>query len=418
MSPQAGRALVLTSNYPRWPGDSTTPFVLALTAHLHSRGWLSHVLAPHAPGAARHEVLDGVPVSRFRYFWPESAETVCYGGGALVNLRKKPSNYFKLPALVAAELAATLRYAVKERVDLIHAHWSVPQGFVATTVARMLGLPSVVTVHGGDVFALGSGVITVFKRLALEKASIVTVNSSATEAAVRSISSRVTDLRRIPMGVDVNTRADPAVVRSIRAAHAAEGPLLVFVGRIVEEKGIFDLVEMMSVLRERQTDARLLLIGEGQDRPLVEERVARAGLGDRVRMTGWVEASVVPSYLAAADIVLAPSRPAPDGWIEAQGLSIIEAMAAAKPVIATRLGGIADSITDGETGVLVAPGEPAQLARAVESLLSDPEHGHRMGLRARATSVDKFSHEVVTDAFTRAYNDAVTAGRRLEGGAR
>lgn len=418
MSPPAGRVLVLTSNYPRWPGDSTTPFVLALTAHLNSAGWQSHVLAPHAPGAAGYEVLDGVPVSRFRYFWPESAETVCYGGGALVNLRKRPSNYLKLPALVAAEFAATFRYAVRERVDLIHAHWSVPQGFVATTVARLLGLPSVVTVHGGDVFALGSGVITAFKRLALEKASIVTVNSSATEAAVQRISPRVTDLRRIPMGVDVTSCPDPATLRSIRTAQAGDGPLLVFVGRIVEEKGVIDLVEMMCVLRKRETAARLLLIGEGQDRAAVEERVARAGLGDRVRLTGWVDSSVVPSFLAAADIVLAPSRPAPDGWIEAQGLSIIEAMSAAKPVIATRLGGITDSISDGETGILVEPGKPAELATAVESLVSDPERRRRIGLRARAVCVDRFSHEVVTEAFARVYDDAATAAGRLEGTAR
>ena len=79
-----GRILCLTSNFPRWEGDSTTPFVLHLAQDLQALGWRVDVLAPHAPGAAVRETLGGVRVERFRYLWPERLETVCYRGGALI----------------------------------------------------------------------------------------------------------------------------------------------------------------------------------------------------------------------------------------------------------------------------------------------------------------------------------------------
>lgn len=85
-----GRILVVTSNFPRWQGDSTTPFVLHLAQDLQNLGWHVDVLAPHSPGSARREVIEGVTAERFRYLWPTRLQTVCYQGGALINLRLSP----------------------------------------------------------------------------------------------------------------------------------------------------------------------------------------------------------------------------------------------------------------------------------------------------------------------------------------
>ena len=123
-----GRVLCVTSNFPRWSGDSTTPFVLHLAQDLQSVGWEVHVLAPHAPQAARSEIIAGVRVERFRYLWPTRQQTVCYQGGALINLRKHPVNWLKLPALVAAETLAIARTLRAGHYDLIHSRWILPKG--------------------------------------------------------------------------------------------------------------------------------------------------------------------------------------------------------------------------------------------------------------------------------------------------
>jgi len=82
------KILCLTSNLPRWQGDSTTPFVLNLARELQKLGWQVDVLAPHAPGCAKKETLQGVNIERFQYLWPKTQQTVCYQGGALINMRR------------------------------------------------------------------------------------------------------------------------------------------------------------------------------------------------------------------------------------------------------------------------------------------------------------------------------------------
>lgn len=133
----AGEVLFITSSYPRWPGDATPPFVHHLAQDLRALGWNVHVLAPHAPGAARDEVMDGVPVHRFRYFWPESLQTVCYDGGALVKLRNNRWNFTLIPFLVVAQWLAVQTRVIRRKTVLLHSHWLLPQGFTAACAARI-----------------------------------------------------------------------------------------------------------------------------------------------------------------------------------------------------------------------------------------------------------------------------------------
>jgi phosphatidyl-myo-inositol dimannoside synthase len=401
-----GRLLVVTSNYPRWAGDSTTPFVLHLCQALVARGWGVDVLAPHAPGAAADEDLAGVPVHRFRYLWPEGAETVCYQGGALVNLRRSRANVAKLPALVGAEWVAVRRRLRRGDYAAVHAHWALPQGLVGVTAAGRR-VPVVVTVHGGDVFALDQAPLRAAKRRAFTRAAAVTVNSSATERAVLDVA-RPRRLERIPMGIEVDPAVDPEVVARVRREHRrGDGPLLALVGRVVEEKGVFDLLDAVDHLRADRPDVTAVVVGEGQDRAEAERRAAERGLGGHVRFVGWVDAAEVPAWLAAADLVVAPSRTGPDGWTEGQGLAIVEAMAARRPVVATDSGGIGDAVVDGETGLLVPEGQPEALAAAVARLADDPALAARLAQAGRANAVERFSAGASADAFSALFEELV-----------
>jgi glycosyltransferase involved in cell wall biosynthesis len=404
-----GRLLVVTSNYPRWAGDSTTPFVADLTRHLVERGWAADVIAPHDPDAARDETLDGIPVHRFRYLRPERAQTVCYQGGALVNLRQKRSNLLKLPVLVAAEWATVVRRLRTGHYAAVHAHWALPQGVVGVLATRRV--PVVVTVHGGDVFALDQAPMRAAKRLAFRRAAAVTVNSSATERAVRALAAP-RRLEQIPMGIVVDPPVDPTVVARLRAAHRhGDGPLLALVGRVVAEKGVFDLLDAVDRLRGDLPDVRAVVLGEGQDRAAAEARSAELGLGDHVHFAGWVEPIEVPAWLAASDIVLAPSRTASDGWAEAQGLSIVEAMAARRPVVATDSGGIGDAVEHEVTGLLVGEGRPDELADAVRRLHADLALSGQLADRGRARAVERFSADASADAFSSLFTDLIGARR-------
>ena len=404
-----GRLLVVTSNYPRWAGDSTTPFVADLTRHLVERGWAADVIAPHDPDAARDETLDGIPVHRFRYLRPERAQTVCYQGGALVNLRQNRSNLLKLPALVTAEWATVVRRLRAGDYDAVHTHWAVPQGVVGVLATRRV--PVVVTVHGGDVFALDQAPMRAAKRLAFRRAAAVTVNSSATERAVLGLAAP-RRLEQIPMGIAMDPPVDEAAVARLRAEYrAGDGPLLALVGRVVAEKGVFDLLAAVDLLRADLPDVRAVVLGEGQDRAEAEAKSAALGLTGHVHFAGWVEPADVPAWLAATDIVLAPSRTAPDGWAEAQGLSIVEAMAARRPVVAAASGGIGDAVEHEVTGLLVGEGRPDELADAVRRLHADPALAARLADGGRARAVERFSADASADAFSALFSDLVGARR-------
>lgn len=405
-----GRILCVTSNYPRWAGDSTTPFVLHLAQDLQALGWQVDVLAPHAPGAALSETLGGVRVERFRYLWPERAQTVCYQGGALINLRKNPLNKLKLPALVAAETLAIASRLRHRDYDLLHSHWILPQGFTGHFARSVRPLPHVLTVHGGDVFGLRGRIMQQFKRMALRAADAVTVNSSVTGQAVIDTAGQPHRLERIPMGVSIepSDARQQTEAAALRAKHRrGSGPLLLFVGRIVEEKGVGDLLQATAQLRNSHPDVHALIVGDGQDREDLRRQATEVGVADHVTFTGWVEPADVPAYFSAADIFIGPSRTARNGWIEAQGLTFLEAMVAGLPVIATRTGGIVDTVVDGETGLLVPERSPEQIASAVRRLLDDTDLAGRITAAARHRILREFSREASAAHFSALFETLV-----------
>lgn len=405
-----GRVLCVTSNFPRWAGDSTTPFVLHLCRDLVELGWEVDVLAPHAPGAAEQEWFDDVRVDRFHYAWPEAAQTVCYQGGALVNLRKRPIEKLKLPALVLAEWAAVQSRLLHGEYDLVHSHWILPQGFVGSLAGQVANLPHVVTVHGGDLFALRGRMLSRLKRWTLESADAVTVNSSFTEARVRELSPSAALVARIPMGVD--TRALSADERKLAAElrqsyRRGDGPLMSFLGRLVDEKGPADAIDALGLVRAEHPEARLLMVGSGQDAEALRDRAEAQGLSEHVVFVGWVPPEQIRAYLHAADVFVGPSRTGVDGWVEAQGLTFLEAMAAEVPVVATRSGGIVDAVVHEESGLLVEENSPVELAAAVRRLVSDRGLGERLVRGGRARLGAGFSRTASAARFSELFERVI-----------
>ncbi len=395
---QRPRLLMLTSNFPRWQGDSTTPFVLHMAQDLLGLGWDVDVLAPHAPGASTRELLESVPVERFRYLVPERAETVCYGGGALVNLRENKLNLLKLPALIAAEWTAATTRALRRQYDVIQSHWILPQGFVGSLLPTRT--PHVVTIHGGDIFGLQGGALGAAKRFALHRATGVTANSSVTRQSALDLAPRIRRLELIPTGAEIDNDPDPSLVAKLRTNYRRPtGPLLGFVGRIVDEKGYEDFLRAIAAVVADFPDVTGIVVGEGQHRAAAEQLSRDLGIADRVSFLGWVPAGEVQAHMGACDVFIAPSRRGVDGWIEAQGLTVIEALASGVPTIAARSGGIVDTIDDGETGLFVDERAPEQIAAMVKKLCTEPELRERLATRGRVAARERFGRSTSAGAF-------------------
>jgi len=185
----------------------------------------------------------------------------------------------------------------------------------------------------------------------------------------------------VRMGVDV-TRFAPA---ADRRAGRGPGPLrLLFVGRLVPEKGPSDLLAAVALLRAAGRDLDVVVVGNGPLREQLAAEVAAQGLQDVVRLLGPVGQDDLPSWYEWADVFCLPS------YAEGVPVVLMEAMATELPVVTTRIAGIPELVRDGDTGLLVEPGRPALVAAAVERLAAAPGERAELGRRARRRIVEEF----------------------------
>lgn len=232
---------------------------------------------------------------------------------------------------------------------------------------------------------------------------IVAISEGVREALVRS-GVRPDRIRVVPSGIDLapfDAPCDRAALRA-RMGIARETVLAVNVAALAPHKSQTTLLNAAARLRDRAPAVRVWIAGEGPLRaPLLEEH-ASLGLGDRVRFLGF--RTDVPDLLRAADIFCISS------WLEGLGTSILDAMAAGLPVVATRVGGIPEAVTDGQTGLLVPPRDPERLADALAALAADPDRRARMGRQARL-KVRAFSADLTAERTRAVYKEALDRPR-------
>ncbi len=406
-SGQAGNVCLVTSSFPRWQDDEISGFVLDLAVDLMAEGWRVDVLAPHCKGAAAEEEMRGVAVTRFRYFWPEALETLAYGeSGARHALRRRPWNILKLPFFLIAQMIALYRLVRRREIDLINSHWLLPQGLTAGVVAGLTGIPHVATAHGGDVLGLQSGIFAAAKRMALARARVVTVNSNVTEAAVWSLTRDGLPVLRVPLGVSQTPVPRPARLVELRDRYTPDGgALLLFVGRLIPQKGCGDLLEAVSIIVKTHPDVRLLIAGDGPERAALEARALVLNVERQVVFLGRMRRDELADLYYAADVFVAAPTRVIGGAVEAFALVFVEAALAGLPTVATYSGGIGDVVVDGETGFLVGEGACRDLAAAVVYLLDDPDRRAQMGDAARERAEAHFTRGRAAKAFSKLFGE-------------
>ena len=392
------RVLVLASTFPRWPDDTEPPFVYNLCRSLQHEFEIT-VLAPHAHGSETAESWEGLEVRRFRYFWPERWQCLAYGG-MLPNLKRNPWLWAQVPFFLIAELIAALRLIRTQRPDVIHAHWLVPQGLVGALAGFISRTPVVVTAHGGDVYGLRGKVTSALKRWALRRMSRVTAVSRDLARAVAELApERSREVDVISMGVDMDRFYARRSASALRRRLGVHGPMILFVGRLAEKKGLRYLLDAMpAVLRER-TDATLVVVGDGPLRGELSLHARDLGLGEAVRFLGARKPADLPDFYSAADVFVGPSIVAEGGDTESFGLVFAEAMACGCPVVASDVGGIGDLVRQEMTGLLVPQRDAYAIATAVCRILADKELARRLRRNARTHVQHNYTQNVVAERY-------------------
>jgi glycosyltransferase involved in cell wall biosynthesis len=306
----------------------------------------------------------------------------------------------------AASWAAFMARLASGSVALLHAHIASDASFWRKALfvlpARWAGVPYILHMHGGD-----------FERFYRERCGPlgrrVLRSLYGRAAVVVALSERWRDaLAAAIPGVRVIVVPNPVEMPRWQAAPDRAAASVLYLGVLKEAKGVSDLLRAWVAVSAAHPSARLVLAGSGaaaEARALAGE----LGVAERVELPGWTSGDAKAALLRAASVFVLPSH------FEALPMALLEAMAAGLPVVATRVGGIPDVIDDGRDGVLVPPGDPDALARALDDLLGDPARRRALGHEARRRARESLSADVVVPQIEALWEGLAPGAKRTIG---
>ena len=309
-------------------------------------------------------------------------------------------DYWRLALQRLPTEARRLRSACRPHV--CHTHFAWDTASPAAYLSRLLDVPASVTVHANDIYVANQRALCT--RLDHFDRVVTVCNFNVGLLSGMGVSSIGDgDVEVVPCGVDVpdGSTPDPASPR----------PEIVSVGRLVDKKGFDSLIRAIALVREQLPHVGAMIVGEGPERPVLNELIAELGLEDNVTLVGAKSHGATLELIERAKVFCLASQRARDGDCDALPVVIREAMVRGVPVISTRVAGIPETI-DEEVGWLVDPRSPAQLAHAITSALCDDEERVRRGLAARARVLRQWTVEDQATGILRVFHQLSSSASR------
>lgn len=370
------RILFLTSTLPRWPGDQQANFVgeqVVAWSQVRSADELL-IVAPHDNGAQRREVNGQVEVFRFRYRLRSAGKSLAYPA-ILPNLRESPSLILQLPGFLLALFWTAFRAVRRRKIDVIYAHWVVPQGVVAWLVNCLTGVPYVLQNHSSDLAVLAKGGSFrrwLGRRMLLGCSTFFCVNRTQADAALALLhpSERADFARKLmvlPMGVDMGQATAGSMFEQVD---------LGTISRLSRKKGLEQALAAFELLARRGMICSVAMAGDGEDRA----RLEALGKPLNVQFPGFLAGERKWGFMHSCKAFFFTSQ-AVNGDVEGLPVSILEALILGKTAVLSRDTMVEHLPEWPEIKECVAfvedPSDTVSLAEAIEQILSQPEELRR-----------------------------------------
>jgi len=392
--------LLVSWEYPPLVVGGLGRHVDALSRELAASGHDVVVLTRGEAGAAVQEVRDGVRVRRSAV----DPLAIDFTTESLLAWAQAAEH-----SLVRAALPLVRRW----RPDVIHAHdWLVAQ--TAITIAEVTGAPLVATMHATEAGRhqgwlprpLNLAIHSVERWLAHKASTIITCSSAMHDEVTRLFDKPADQVAVIPNGIDpVLWRTTPRSRAAARSTRRGDGPLLVFAGRLVHEKGVQTLIDALPDVRRHWSHVRLTVAGTGPYMDELQALARRRRVARAIDWTGFMAEADLAALFGAADAVVVPSI------YEPFGLVALEAAAAHAPLVVTDTGGLSDLVMAGAVGAACPPDDADALAKAIGTVLDDPEAARRAAARAARLVRREYTWQAVTARTVEVYAGAQRGGR-------
>jgi phosphatidyl-myo-inositol dimannoside synthase len=399
--------VMVTTSYPRFPGDSVGTFMEPIAKSVAARGHEVHIVAPWHPLVSRNEPEDGVWFHFYKYAPFRSLNVFGYAAAMRADVNLRGAAYVAAPLALVAGWRAARGVARKHRATLMHGHWVIPGGLLAAMA--MPDLPLVVSLHGSDVYVAET--LAPARRAAravFQRAGVVTACSSDLGRRAVALGADPGRIVVVPYGVDVERfRPDGARRACLREQLGIRtGTTFVFAaGRLVKKKGFEYLIDAFGRLSDESMV--LVIAGEGDLRGELRARAFSAEAGDRIRFLGNQTQDQIAGLLAAADIVVVPSVRDDSGNVDGLPNIVMETLASGTPLVTTPAGGIGAIVQNDRTGLIVSERDSAALAAAICSLACDPQKRQRIGDAARQMAATRFGWPETARQIEGAYDHAL-----------
>lgn len=392
------RILVFTSTFPRFtPGDATPAFVYELSKRLAQDELKIIILTPRVPWALRYEERDGMKIYRYPYFLTEKLEKL-NDGAIMPNLRANRWLYFQVPFLLLFWWIHLIRIIRKEKIDTIHAHWIIPQWFIAVLTKKIFfpKIKIITTSHGADIFWLKWTIGTFIKKYTLKYIDQLTVVSNAIKKECFNLGVDGSKIEVIPMWVDTTLFHPDKYDENIRNEYWIKWKFILFVGRLVEKKWVRYLIDAMPWVIEEYPAIKLLIIWHGPLENVLKKQTKRMNLDKYIIFAGAIPNTELPRYYATANIFVWPSIESSNGDSEWFGLVFAEAILSWCITIGSNLHGITDIIEDWATWYLTQPKDSINIKNTILRTIKDNTFDIK---NSRVKIKEQFSWDIISEKY-------------------
>jgi glycosyltransferase involved in cell wall biosynthesis len=342
-----------------------------------------------------YDIIDDIKIYRHKQFFIEKVE-LAYGSDILAKIRKNLAYLFVVPFYLLYQFISLRKIVKNEKIQIIHAHWLIPQGFLAVLYKTFINtdIKIVATAHGADINSFDNFIGKRLKGYILKRIDQLTVVSNALKEKAIGIGYN-NEVHVFPMGIDTKLFTPDKKDNSLKIKYQISGNFLLFVGGIIERKGIRYLIQAIPAVIKKFPGAKLLVIGEGNLSNEMSELAESLSISNNIIFIGPIPHVDLPPYFATADVFILPSLS------EGFGLVIIEAMSCGTIPIATDLAVIHDIIQNNITGIFIDIKNPIDISQKIINYLSNKEKLVPMKVKAREFVVNNFDWEIVKKNYSK-----------------
>lgn len=404
---------ILTHTFPRFKGDAISSIFMERVAQsLVDAGNEVWVLTPYTP-LFKNEKRD-FKVKTYKYIFPDSLHKLGYSETLTNDMGFPLLFWFLSPFMYFSAFFALLKLVKKEKIEIINAHWILPNGFIAGFVSLFTGIPVVSTLPGSDVYMAGKNpFFNLMARIAELLSRWITSNSPQLIDDLAKLTRKSVKEKSTPIIYSVGSdkfKPDPRIGAQTRSelGIGKEELVILGVGRLVAKKGFKYLIQAAPKIITRNKKTKFVIIGDGDQKGSLVALTKKLKVAYHFQFLGIIPYTRMNAFYNMADIFILPSIRDEKGNLDDQSVAVSDAMACAKPVITSDFPGYRLIIRNGENGILVKEKDTEGITSSIIRLIESPALRLKMGNKAFKSMTKEFSWRSVGIKYTELFK-AITS---------